>query len=579
MFIWVIRFLLYTILALPINSMAQPLISADKIEKTISLPSDSVHALWRTHEALQKIDSIQRFKLLEDAKIDANQNEIKWARWQWLYARSLVMANKAQFSVIVDKIGKQVLPLLKDEQAKYLAVEWNVLLGSVNRYLNRGEESLYYLANAKILMRELRPSGFPYPLSIYGDLSLLLFELNDYRACAQVTNELLEEVDDSTLNSSLRMNLTNTVGVCYLRLNELDSSRQAFDRAFAYAVAQENSLWKGIINGNYGQVLFAGGYFDSARTLIEMDYVANKEWKEWSNVANALQWLARIDLVQGRLDAAQAKVREALTILSQYPRSDYLEYTLFVASELHRSRGRQDSAEHYLARYRQLHDALQNRLRPNLLALAYMGIEREAVTSRVLQLQQQQRSDKLLRNGLMALVILLCIGAIGIHLINVRRLEAERALAKKQQQYADAIMQTATEKLLLFTQSLMEKNEAILRLEQKLADLKPENTGGALKSLSETTLLTDADWEKFKTLFEQAFPGFMFRLKKAFPNMSPAELRMACLFKLQLGVKPMASVLGISTISVYKSRQRLRQRTGITSDGVSHRLTPSCLWQ
>jgi hypothetical protein len=150
MFIWVIRFLLYTILALPINSMAQPLISADKIEKTISLPADSVHALWRTHEALQKIDSIQRFKLLDDAKIDANQNEIKWARWQWLYARSLVKANKAQFSVIVDKMGKQVLPLLKDKQAKYLAVEWNVLLGSVNRYLNRGEEALYYLANAKL---------------------------------------------------------------------------------------------------------------------------------------------------------------------------------------------------------------------------------------------------------------------------------------------------------------------------------------------------------------------------------------------------------------------------------------------
>jgi len=518
------------------------------------------------HEVLQKIDSLDRFNLLNATQKIAPDNEISRARWSWLLSRSLLDANVGLYADSMGKIGQRILSVIKGKDAKYLVVEWREMLGGTYRYLGRGDESLFYLAGALRLINELGTGRIPYPFRTPGELSLLLFELGDYRSCVQVTKGLLAQAG-AALGHDIRMNLTNTIGVCYLRLNELDSSKQAFDRAYVYATVNDNSLWKGIITGNVGQVHFARGDYDSARRLIELDYAANKAWLEWSNVANALQWLARIDLEQGRLTDAKTSVTTALNLLRQYPRSDYLEYTLFAASQMHRSMGRQDSAKIYMARYRHLHDSLLNRLRPNLLTQAYLQIDREAETSSVLQLQQQQRSDKLLRNGLMALVILIGIGAIGIHLINGRRLEADRALAKKQQQHANAIMQTANEKLLLFTQSLMEKNEAILQLEQKLAAIKPENTGGALQSLSETTLLTDADSEKFKTLFEQAFPGFMFRIKKAFPNMSPAELRMACLFKLQLGVKPMALVLGISTISVYKSRQRLRQRTGITSDG------------
>ena len=48
--------------------------------------------------------------------------------------------------------------------------------------------------------------------------------------------------------------------------------------------------------------------------------------------------------------------------------------------------------------------------------------------------------------------------------------------------------------------------------------------------------------------------------------MTPAEIRMAALIKLQLSAKEMASILGISTISIYKSRQRLRQRVGVDTD-------------
>jgi DNA-binding CsgD family transcriptional regulator len=44
------------------------------------------------------------------------------------------------------------------------------------------------------------------------------------------------------------------------------------------------------------------------------------------------------------------------------------------------------------------------------------------------------------------------------------------------------------------------------------------------------------------------------------PDITVAEKRMAALIRLHLNTKQMASMLGISTDSVYKIRQRLRKR-------------------
>ena len=44
------------------------------------------------------------------------------------------------------------------------------------------------------------------------------------------------------------------------------------------------------------------------------------------------------------------------------------------------------------------------------------------------------------------------------------------------------------------------------------------------------------------------------------PDITVAEKRMASLIRLHLNTKQMASMLGISTDSVYKIRQRLRKR-------------------
>ena len=119
----------------------------------------------------------------------------------------------------------------------------------------------------------------------------------------------------------------------------------------------------------------------------------------------------------------------------------------------------------------------------------------------------------------------------------------------------------------LFRQSIIEKTSLIEKLQEQVED--KETTAEQLQildELSRQTILTEDDWDKFKKLFEKIYPGFFMKLKERAIDITVAEQRMAALTRLHLTPKQMASMLGISPLSVHKTRQRLRQRLQITSE-------------
>ena len=119
----------------------------------------------------------------------------------------------------------------------------------------------------------------------------------------------------------------------------------------------------------------------------------------------------------------------------------------------------------------------------------------------------------------------------------------------------------AKEQLELFTQNLIEKTNLIEQLQQQVnrRTLTVEQQD-LISGISNLTILTEADWEKFKTIFEKIYPGFFIHLKEKVHDITLAEQRMAALTRLQLSINQIASILGISPNSVYKTKQRLRQR-------------------
>jgi DNA-binding CsgD family transcriptional regulator len=138
---------------------------------------------------------------------------------------------------------------------------------------------------------------------------------------------------------------------------------------------------------------------------------------------------------------------------------------------------------------------------------------------------------------------------------------------EKEKMRVDQEITFAKEQLKMFTGSLVEKANLIEKLESQAKGKQATSEQQEIISeLSRQTILTEDDWQKFKSLFEKIYPGFFINLKNKFHDITLAEQRMASLIRLHLTTKQMASMLGISVDSVHKTRQRLRQRLQLSND-------------
>jgi DNA-binding CsgD family transcriptional regulator len=74
----------------------------------------------------------------------------------------------------------------------------------------------------------------------------------------------------------------------------------------------------------------------------------------------------------------------------------------------------------------------------------------------------------------------------------------------------------------------------------------------------------ESSWNDFMTYFDQIHGGFLTRLSARHPELTETELRICAFLRLPMTSKDVASIMGCSTRSVEKHRERLRKKFGLT---------------
>lgn len=117
-----------------------------------------------------------------------------------------------------------------------------------------------------------------------------------------------------------------------------------------------------------------------------------------------------------------------------------------------------------------------------------------------------------------------------------------------------------------YTMNFIRKNELIEELGEKVATLKSKLPEQSKELASILNLVQnnniDKDWDDFKRIFENVHTDFFTRLLEKHSDLSPTELKLCALVQLNLSVKEMASLMGISPDSVKTSRYRLKKKLG-----------------
>ncbi|MFW5708232.1 MAG: tetratricopeptide repeat protein [Bacteroidota bacterium] len=180
-------------------------------------------------------------------------------------------------------------------------------------------------------------------------------------------------------------------------------------------------------------------------------------------------------------------------------------------------------------------------------------------------LAQRERNQ---RGKILLLTILLVSSVLTVFLVH---LLLRQKLKRRQLEHQVTQNMLALQKRELTTQVLhiAQKNDLLQELKGMIRELKSECPNSNLQKKIINKINIDINneqsWERFQNYFEDLHKGFGEKIKKIAPEVSPGEIRLISLLKMNLNSHEVASVLNISQEGIKKARYRLRKKLGLES--------------
>jgi DNA-binding CsgD family transcriptional regulator len=556
-------------------------LSVAKWAKTLADPDGKFVAYKNLTDKLFKLDSITARNFISELeKYPKEKGHYFWARIYYLKAayvfnyRYTPNINDPVFKKNVNDISSLMLKALQqayESNDTYLAAGVSILYGYYMSDFLETDLAVMYLMNASELYEK---AGNP-PDSIYYaymTLSGLLWKVKEYESSIHYASKAINALKPQTYKQNPERDIDiistyNTIALCYKNRHLYDTAFFYFQKGLDIEKKINNPTWEGLISGNMAQIYFVQGSYQKALPLFMMDYTNSLQRREYDNAANSLQWAARTHLKLGNKTLALQQTREAYNLLHKRPNPNYLQNVYFTSSEIFKKLGNMDSLIYYSGLYNNLHDSLEMVIYRSSVNIVTLRLDDQKSRYDIMNLQRERQEQEQQRNIIIAGILLL--SAIALFTINRKRQQwkHKQQIAIKDKEHAEKEMASAKAQLKLFRQNIIEKTNIIEKLEDQLNQKEMSVEDQQLISeLTQQTILTEEDWDKFKSLFVQIFPLFFQNLKNNAADITVAEQRMAALTRLQLTTRQMASILGISIGSVNKTRQRLRKRIGLSND-------------
>ncbi|GCC53068.1 hypothetical protein SanaruYs_33090 [Chryseotalea sanaruensis] len=395
------------------------------------------------------------------------------------------------------------------------------------------------------------------------------------------------------------------IGTTYTKIGSAYASQKKYSLAYEYFIKalqihQRINFLFGIqeVSNRLGILYMDQGRLEEAETHLFKSLSIARTRNDHEHIAINLENLAKIYIQQKKYSQAENFLDEAYNTAKAYGYKKSLLAILFDLKELTAIKKDYQASLLYFEQYEVLKDSIFNQAKSHQIAALEKEREvrdKEQLLSvrkkEILLLQQDARIDSLIRSLLIVTVILLSsVGFIFYRhqKVKVRKnfelLQSRQKLSESREQLANVELENIklkekelkqelelrNKELTSYTVNFIQKNELLEELELKLQSLKKTATdpelakelNGLLQHVNKK-LNIDRDWEDFKLTFENVHQNFFGNLLKDYPDLSPAELKLCALLRLNMGTREISALLGISADSAKTARYRLRKKLNL----------------
>lgn len=432
-------------------------------------------------------------------------------------------------------------------------------------YRNKESVGLYYLLKAYEIFSSLTKGEFLYRGNFLIELSKLFYRFNDNEKAYKFCHEAIQY---PLLNPRDYLFSYNLMGMICLKLNKYDSAIQYFDKSLTYAdpaIKIDGGLkgWRGLLAGNKAQAFEQLKKTEIAIDLYKFAIDTTNKYRIWDNTSGFAIGLANIYL-------AQNKTAELLPILqlaktTTQAAGSYKD-KMNLCRLLNKYYGQTGNFKEALLQKDSFYiwkDSVDVHTGYNEKVKAELNIEQDKRQLTELRLQKNIEEQRLYRT--IAFVVLLLLFITGLMLYNRARLKAkikEQKLVAEQEKVKQEL-QLAKAQLEEFAHTITEKNKLLEIVEKNTENIENSKQIDELRNF---TILTEDQWTEFRSLFEKVHIGFYSKLKEKLPDLTPAEIRVIMLSKLNLNNKEMGASLGVSATAIRMTWHRLRKKINLPEE-------------
>lgn len=266
--------------------------------------------------------------------------------------------------------------------------------------------------------------------------------------------------------------------------------------------------------------------------------------------------LTQILLEQGKGAEALAQIQEIYSTEQEMGMSQgYLSALKLYADALTMT-GKGQQAGSIYQQYITVNDSLFNIDKEKEIASMRELFQAEKRETQIELLEKETETSNL-QKGLLGTGLLAVLGVLGAVWIRFRE-SAKRS--KLQRQKLDAELDFKKKELTTHALHLAKKNEILADLKTKVEQMEGGCETRDIINTINFDLKDEDNWNDFTQYFEQVHKDFGKMVQQNYPNVTPGELRLMALLKMNLTSKEIASMLNITSEGVKKSRQRLRKK-------------------
>lgn len=402
-----------------------------------------------------------------------------------------------------------------------------------------------------------------------GNIGLIYHEMAEYHRALDYYLRA-EQLNRQTGNSYLLAIVLNNIGLTYSDLGEFDKSLAYHQEALSLREENGSVIGMAYSHNNIGKLRHLMGEHEAAMQALAMALELN-DGQDPDLESIIHEHFARIRLDTGDYGEAAAHARKSLDLSREFGTRLGEQEGYRLLSDIHAKKGDHQAALQYHRRLLAVRDSIFNDKMSARVEELRTRYESEQQEAQIALLEHQRTQHLLVRNALAAGVVLLAIIAFLLYnrqKIRNRKNRTEIENRRLKENQLEQELAFKKRQLASYSLHLVQKNELMKELSEEIRQIRSGNGNGngtdpglkGLDNLIHYSFNLDKDWKEFRLYFEEVHPGFFERLKNRCPGLTPNELRLCALLRLNLSSKEIASLLGISPSSVKIARYRLRKK-------------------